>query len=315
LVVRRASDIIREQTRTINEAKANAEQYAAELERRVEERTTELRHTLAQQRHDEKMVAMGTLAAGLAHELNTPLGTILGSTQLVLDHCLSRLQDVSDAEHLTSAPGNCRQCVEDLSRVQAQARRCREIIRNLVDFSRKSDEDRNWEDLAELTERSLSLLDVEVRKSGIRVETVIDEELPPLLVNASDMQQVLVNVLNNAIVAMPNGGRLTVRLSRGDQTARIEISDTGIGIEEAILPRIFEPFFTTKGLGNGTGLGLWISYRIVKDHGGSISVSSVPGQGSTFLIELPMNAPGDDGGLAAEPVQEESNSIAPTRHD
>lgn len=289
-VVRKASDIIREQTRMIRLAKAEVEKHAVELEQRVEERTGELRETLAQQRHDEKMVAMGTLAAGVAHELNTPLGTILGSAQLVLDHCSSRLNDESNVGPGTNEPGACRQCVDDLGRVESQAKRCREIIRNLVDFSRKSDGERTWADLGELVERSVSLMEPEARKHDVRIETTIDDELPPLLLNGGDVQQVLVNILSNGIAAMPEGGVLEVQLSRQGRTARIEIRDTGIGIAEANLPRIFEPFFTTKDVGKGTGLGLSISYRIVKDHGGNISVSSVAGEGSTFVVEFHTDA-------------------------
>ena len=290
VVVRKASRIIHKQTRTIRLAKADVEKHAVELEQRVEERTRELRETLAQQRHDEKMVAMGTLAAGVAHELNTPLGTILGSTQLVLDHCLSRVNDGSNAEPGTNEPGGCRKCIEDLGRVESQSKRCREIIRNLVDFSRKSDGERTWEELGQLVERSVSLMEPETRKHGVRIEKAIDDELPPLLLNGSDIQQVLVNILGNGIAAMPDGGALHVRLSHKGRIARVEIHDRGIGIKEADLPRIFEPFFTTKDVGKGTGLGLSISYRIVSDHGGNISVSSVVGEGTTLVIELPTDA-------------------------
>ncbi len=302
LVVRKASDIIREQTRTIHQAKGDIEKYALQLEQRVEERTQELRETLAQQRHDDKMVAMGTLAAGVAHELNTPLGSILGSTQLVLEHCLSKVSDTPEQGRVVDAITACRQCVDDLGRVESQTKRCREIIRTLVDFSRKSDGERMWEDLGELVERSVALMETQAAKHGVQIKTSIDDELPPLLVNGGDIQQVLVNILNNGIAAMQNGGVLDVRVTRADKAARIEISDTGIGIQDTDLPRIFEPFFTTKDVGQGTGLGLSISYRIVKDHGGSISVSSVLREGSTFVVELPI----DGGEVVQSPSQGEA---------
>ncbi len=314
IVVRKASSIIHEQTRTIRLAKADVEEHAVELEQRVEERTRELRETLAQQRHDEKMVAMGTLAAGVAHELNTPLGTILGSTQLVLDHCLSRLKDASNGEPATNVPGGCRQCVEDLGRVESQSKRCREIIRSLVDFSRKSDGERTWEDLGQLVERSVFLMEPEARKHGVRIEKAIDDELPPLLLNGGDIQQVFVNILGNGIAAMPDGGVLNVRLSRTGRIARVEIQDTGIGIKEADLPRIFEPFFTTKDVGKGTGLGLSISYRIVRDHGGNISVSSVVAKGATFVIELHTDTARDEDHPRQRniaPIGSESNKNGP----
>lgn len=290
VVVRKASRIIHEQTHSIRLAKTDVEKHAAELEQRVAERTRELGETLAQQQHDEKMVAMGTLAAGVAHELNTPLGTILGSTQLVLDHCSSRMNVGSIAENESKEPGGCRQCIEDLRRIESQSKRCREIIRSLVDFSRKPDGERTWEDLGQLVERSVFLMEAEARKQSVTIEKAIDDDLPPLLLNGGDIQQVLVNILGNGIAAMPDGGVLGVRLSPFGRTARIEIQDTGTGIKEANLPRIFEPFFTTKEVGKGTGLGLSISYRIVSNHGGNISVSSVLGEGSTFVVELPTDA-------------------------
>ena len=124
-----------------------------------------------------------------------------------------------------------------------------------------------------------------------------------------DIQQVLVNIMNNAIAAMPGGGVLHVRVMRGENAARIEIRDTGIGIEEDNLPRIFEPFFTTKDVAQGTGLGLSISYRIVRDHGGSISVSSIVGEGSTFVLELPF----DIKETQDSPTPGEAESVGPDR--
>jgi signal transduction histidine kinase len=306
LIVRKASDIIREQTRTIHQAKADLEKYALQLEQRVEERTRELRETLAQQRHDEKMVAMGTLAAGVAHELNTPLGSILGSTQLVLEHCMSNVGDAPKKRRTGDGITACGQCVDDLSRVESQARRCREIIRNLVGFSRKSDGERTWEVLGELVERSAALVGPQAGTHGVQINVSIDDELPPLLVNGSDIQQVLVNIMNNGIAAMERGGVLHVRVTREEKAARIEIRDTGIGIEENNLSRIFEPFFTTKDVGQGTGLGLSISYRIVTDHGGSISTSSIVGEGSKFVVELPV-----DSQEMKSPRQGEAASVEP----
>ncbi len=287
LIVRKAHLIIRSQTQVIRQAKADVEQYAVELEQRVEERTRQLRETLAQQQHDEKMVAIGTLAAGVAHELNTPLGSILGSTQLALDFCSTKLHEVVEEEPGTDGYVGRQQCVQDLQRVESQAKRCREIIRNLVDFSRKSDDERMWEDIGDLTERSILLIEPEARKCGIQIETSIDDEMPPVWINGNEIQQVIVNIMNNAIAAMNDGGVLSINVSNQNQTARLKITDIGNGISKADLPRIFEPFFTTKDVGKGTGLGLSISFRIVKDHGGNILVSSVVGEGSTFIIELP----------------------------
>jgi len=290
LLIRKADNTIREQTSVIRRAKANMEQYASELESRVDERTRQLRESLAQQRQDDKMAAMGTLAAGIAHELNTPLGTILGSAQLLLDHCSSRVEGTTDKNQMSDSRETCLECVEDLGRIESQIKRCKEIIRNLVDFSRKSDSERSWEDLGVLTEQSIFLVKPEARQCGILVTTEIETDVPSVMVNGNEIQQVLVNIMNNAIAAMPNGGTLGVRVYRNGQVAVVEIRDTGMGIDRRKLARIFEPFFTTKEVGEGTGLGLSISFRIAKDHGGNILVSSVAGKGATFVLELPIDA-------------------------
>lgn len=299
LIVGKAHRIIGEQTGTIRSAKADVERYALELEQRVEDRTRQLRESLVQQQHDEKMVAMGTLAAGVAHELNTPLGSILGSTQMALEFCTSQLDKLKQAHPCGDAPAECSQCLDDLGRIESQAKRCRRIIRNLVDFSRKSDDDRAWEDLAELTNGCLSLIAPEANKRDIKLTSSIAETLPRMLVNGNEIQSVLVNVMGNAVAAMPDGGTIDVDLRQADGSVVIKIRDTGTGIEEANLSRIFEPFFTTKEVGKGTGLGLSISYRIVQDHGGSIKVFSRMGEGTTFVIELPLEAPDTeiDGGV------------------
>jgi len=294
LAVRKADKIIRSQTRAITQAKVEVEGYASELALRVEERTRQLRESLEQQQHDDKMVAMGVLASGIAHELNTPLGTILGSAQLVLDHCSSTLDSAPETRPAL-VPDRCRQCVEDLEQVESQAKRCKEIIRSLVNFSRKSDRERSWEDLKELIERSLALVQPEARLHAVSVEIMLSDNLPSVLVAGNEIQQVLVNIMGNAIAAMPDGGTLGLSVGRVGQMARIEIRDTGTGIDEEKLHRIFEPFFTTKQVGKGTGLGLSISYRIVKDHGGRISVSSAVGKGSTFVIDLPIDVAKNQG--------------------
>jgi signal transduction histidine kinase len=294
LIVRRAHATIRAQTRTIRKAKANLETYATELERRVEERTRQLRESLVQQQQDEKMIATGTLAAGVAHELNTPLGTILGSVQMVLEQCSRVASRAADAVGLVELRKVCDACRDDLGRIESQARRCKEFIGGLVDFSRKSDSERGWERLTNLIEQSIRLVQPNAGQKGIEVIADLDDDVPPLLVNGNEIQQVLVNLMNNGIDAMPDGGVVTLRLRRRNETAVIEVRDTGMGMDDEAMQRIFEPFFTTKEVGKGTGLGLSISYRIVKDHGGRIYVSSTPGKGSTFTVELPIHAEPDE---------------------
>jgi signal transduction histidine kinase len=301
LIVRRAHNVIRAQTETIRRSKADLESYATELERRVEERTRQLRESLVQQQQDEKMVATGTLAAGVAHELNTPLGTILGSVQMILEQCSRVTAQASGELDVVKLQEDCRTSIEDLARIESQAKRCRGIVGNLVDFSRKSNSERAWESLEDLIEQSISLIQPNARQRGVLVNMELGDHLPQVLVSGNEIQQVLVNLVNNGIDAMPDGGVVSLRLRRQADVAVIEISDTGVGMDDVTIQRIFEPFYTSKEVGRGTGLGLAISYRIVKDHGGRISVSSVLGQGSTFIVELPIHGePGKDDATSAE---------------
>jgi signal transduction histidine kinase len=196
---------------------------------------------------------------------------------------------------------DCRTSIEDLARIESQAKRCRGIVGNLVDFSRKSNSERAWESLEDLIEQSISLIQPNARQRGVLVNMELGDHLPQVLVSGNEIQQVLVNLVNNGIDAMPDGGVVSLRLRRQADVAVIEISDTGVGMDDVTIQRIFEPFYTSKEVGRGTGLGLAISYRIVKDHGGRISVSSVLGQGSTFIVELPIHGePGKDDATSAE---------------
>ncbi len=306
LLVRKADQIIRQQTRMIKRAQIDLEKHATELERRVTERTEQLRESILQQQQDEKMVAIGTLAAGIAHELNTPLGTILASTQMVLDHCPAN-------SNVAKNRRRCDQCGEDLRRVESQAKRCREIIKNLVGFSRKSDGRRSRTDLADIIGRSLSLVELEARESKVTVEFSAEGEFPAAFIDENEIQQVLLNIMSNGIAAMPDGGTLSVRAGWGSDVASVRISDTGEGIDPENLPRIFEPFFTTKEPGVGTGLGLSISYRIVRDHGGQIYVSSEPGKGTTFTVELPLLDSGSEVEGAGRPLPESGTDSPDTR--
>ena len=293
--IRRAHLTIRAQTQTIRRAKTELESYAVELERRVSERTRQLQESLAQQQQDEKMVAVGTLAAGVAHELNTPLGTILGSVQMILDHCSRTFYQGPLPDRGEAALEGCRTCIADLSRIESQTRRCREIVSSFVGFSRKSSSERSWFRLADLVAESISLVEPKARQTGVQIVCKLAENTPPMRVSGNEILQVIVNIASNAIDAMPDGGELTIKCYTRGETARIEIRDTGTGMDETTTQRIFEPFFTTKEVGRGTGLGLAVTYRIVREHGGRIMVHSVPGEGSTFTVCLPIDgsAPGE----------------------
>jgi len=294
-LIRRAHLTIRAQTQTIRHAKAELESHAVELERRVNERTRQLQESLAQQQQDEKMVAVGTLAAGVAHELNTPLGSILGSVQMILDHCSRTFNQSSAPDRGEVTPEGCRTCIADLARIESQTRRCREIVSNVVGFSRKSNSERSWFRLVDLVTESVSLVEPKARQSGVRITSALADDVPRMRLSGNEIQQVIVNIASNAIDAMPDGGDMTIGLHSRGGRAMIEVCDTGTGMDEDTIQRIFEPFFTTKDVGKGTGLGLAVTYRIVREHGGKITVQSAPGKGSTFTVSLPIDALTSDG--------------------
>jgi PAS domain S-box-containing protein len=218
----------------------------------------------------EKLSSVGVLAAGVAHEINNPLTTVLGYAKLLLEN---RAEDDPDAAAL--------------GLVAEEARRVQEIVRNLLDFSRQETGQMAPAALNELIERTLNLVAPDLRKRGIEVVRELSAELPPVLVDARRTEQVFVNLVTNASHAMERGGTLTVRSGvdpARPRTVHAEIADTGSGIPPELLPKIFDPFFTTKEPGQGTGLGLAISQRIMTDQGGEIEARSRAGGGATFRV-------------------------------
>jgi signal transduction histidine kinase len=235
----------------------------------------------AQLVRSEKLSSVGVLAAGVAHEINNPLTTILGYAKLLLE-------GRGDADPDRPA----------LELVADEARRVQEIVRNLLDFSRQETGQIEAAALNALVERTLSLVAPDLRKRGVTVARELAAELPEVLADSRRIEQVFVNLLNNAAHAMKDGGVLTVRTGQAPgRPAPIfaEFADTGGGIPLELLPRIFDPFFTTKEPGQGTGLGLAVSHGIVTDHGGEIEVQSQAGKGSAFRVWLPA-APADGPG-------------------
>lgn len=223
-----------------------------------------------QVQQSEKMVAVGLLAAGVAHEVNTPLTGISSYTQL-----LRQQMDPKDAR------------VEWLDKIETQTFRGAKIVSNLLNFARAGGDEDASLDVSKVVADVLSLVSHQLDKSKVRVVKELSPDLPAVMGSENKLQQVLFNLILNARDAMPSGGWLTVRSSLEGREVVVEVSDTGDGIPEADLPRIFDPFFTTKDVGQGTGLGLAVSYGIVQEHGGSIRVSSLRGQGSRFEVRLP----------------------------
>lgn len=225
--------------------------------------------------HSARLAALGEMAAGVAHELNNPLTTVSGFVELALEELPEDLPQRSE-----------------LALVLNEARRAREVVRRLLDFARQSEKLRVVCDLNDLAGEVLSLIQHQVQISGIQIQVNLGRSLPPITVDPNQVKQVLLNLIQNACQAMPEGGELAVRTAadtRHEQNwLTIAVRDSGEGIPAQILDRIFEPFFTTRPLGKGTGLGLSVSYGLIADHGGFIDVQSEPGKGSCFTIWLPL---------------------------
>ncbi len=217
----------------------------------------------------EKLASIGLLSAGVAHEINTPLTGISSYVQLLQ-------KKLTDTHY-----------VQILEKIEAQTERVARIIKNLLNFARHpSDTSFRQVNLKESLLEIISLIDYKLKAMNIKLELNL-QDIKPILGQGERLQQVFINIILNALDAMPRGGKLKIDLWQKDGEAVIAIADSGHGIKKEHLPRIFDPFFTTKGVGKGTGLGLSISYAIIKDHEGRIEVESELGKGSTFTIYLP----------------------------
>lgn len=225
----------------------------------------------------EKLAAVGEMAAGIAHELNNPLTTVIGFTEIVLGDLPEQIE-----------------VRKDLELVLQEARRARSVVRGLLDFSRQSETLRTKTSINEIIEDVLLLINHLIKTSKVRLETHLGVNLPWVSIDRNQIKQVIINLINNALNAMPEGGCITLETDECSRYSRdwlrVTVRDTGIGIPEENLQRIFEPFFTTREAQGGTGLGLSITYGIVTDHGGMIEVESLVNTGSAFVVWLPLEA-------------------------
>jgi len=261
--------------KSLRQMKGDLEEWGRTLEEKVKQRTEELVAMQARVAQSERLASLGMLAAGVAHEVNNPLGGILALTSLTVEDM--RRDDPNR---------------ENLEEVIRQTERCRDIVKGLLEFSRQSKGNTEPVDLNKVLQDTLSLLGKQALFFNINVACDLAPELPPVVADRSQLQQVVINILMNAVQAMDERGTITIATrhkSAGD-SVEMAISDTGKGIPREEIDRIFDPFFTTKESGQGTGLGLSIAYGIVTTHGGSISVQSEVGKGSTFTIRMPAEA-------------------------
>ncbi len=237
----------------------------------VKEQMAELKRTQAQLVQSTKLAAIGELAANIAHEINNPLTTVLGFASFL-------------AERI--APTDPMR--EELGLIQEEASRARDIVRDLLQFSRQRDFSPESADVNTVLEQVIAMVRRQGALNVITVEERYERDLPPVELDVSRIKQVFLNIINNAVYVMPNGGSLTVRTETANGGVRIAFADTGPGIAPEHRDRIFDPFFTTKPEVSGTGLGLSVSLGIVQSHGGTIEVETEMGRGTTFTVALPL---------------------------
>ncbi len=267
-------------SRELGEAREESNRWAHELAARVEQKTAELKRAHDQMLQAEKMASVGKLAAIVAHEINNPLSGILTYAKLLRKW----LADGERAKH--------EQVLNSLELIESESRRCGEIVKNLLVFARPHPMNPEWVVPGVIVERCVRLVKHQAELANVQLALSLPGDLPAVFCDAAQVEQVLLALMMNALEAMPQGGRLTLRgrHERARAEVVLEVEDTGAGIPPELLPRLFEPFFTTRERGNG--LGLAISRTIVERHNGRIEARSTPGQGTTFVVTLPVEGAG-----------------------
>jgi C4-dicarboxylate-specific signal transduction histidine kinase len=256
---------------TINRLNEGLEHKVRERTSQLEQAITSLQETQAQLMQSEKLATIGTLAGGVAHELNNPLAAILANVQLL------RL-DAEDEDTL-----------ESLALIESGAKRCKHIVENLLNYARQSAPEYRSFSVNDVMRDTLDLLQHQLRHADIDLVLELGDVAPVIGV-ATELGQVFTNLVVNALDALaerPRRGKLAIRSQLAGKLVVVEVQDDGGGIEEHVLNRIFDPFFTTKQVGKGTGLGLSVSQQIAVNFGGRIEAASRPGDGSTFRVVLP----------------------------
>jgi len=258
-------------TSDLKKADEKLMEWGKTLEQKVQQRTEELRKTENQLIQSDKVASLGKLAAGVAHEINSPLTGILTYSSLLL-----KAKEEGDPDK------------EDLEVIVNETNRCKKIVKGLLDFARQTEPQKVLSDINEVIDKSIDLVSHQASMQNVKIRKETEPNLPKTMIDVGQIQQVFINILLNAIEAMPQGGTLTVSSDMGDGMAAIRFTDTGVGIPKEVLPKILDPFFTTKKQGKGTGLGLSVSYGIIERHRGKLEVKSQVGKGTTFTVRLPI---------------------------
>ncbi|MGC8839334.1 MAG: sensor histidine kinase [Anaerolineae bacterium] len=242
--------------------------------------------------HLQRLAAAGQLSAAYAHEINNLLTGVLGYASLVR-------RMVADRPAVAS----------DVDRIREQAERIAQLVRHLLDLSRRGSSTREQVDLSMVVDRVLGLRERPLKRANIEIVRTYSETIPRVEAVPEEIEQVVLNILNNAVQAMPKGGRLEVHLTVDEGAGQVclEVRDTGCGIPPEALPRVFEPFFTTKPRGQGTGLGLYVSRCIVERHGGSMAIQSEVGVGTVVQVFLPLARPEASRAARAREAEEEEH--------
>jgi two-component system NtrC family sensor kinase len=279
----------------VKAAREEVTDWSRRLEEKVVEKADELRRTQRQVLHMERMASLGKLAATVAHEINNPLSGILGTARLVQ----RELEDQPLPAELA------REVSEHLQLIAQECARCGNIVRNLLLFARRSGDQMAAVDVNEVAERSLTLVRHHLHMHGIALRRELLEGDAEVVADGAQLQQALLALLVNGVEAIASAGEpeslLTLRITGDAESVTFHVGDTGVGIHPEVLPHVFEPFFSTKEQESGVGLGLAVVYGIVRRHGGTITVDSQPGQGTTFHVRIPRRPAPSAGGGEAEP--------------
>jgi two-component system NtrC family sensor kinase len=275
-----SDDELGDLARSFNRMTAEVAGVQNKIEEEVRRKTAELEQVYKTLLRSEKMASVGKLAATVAHEINNPLFGILTYAHLVLRGLLKH--EFAERDEMA----------DQLRTIERESKRCGELVKNLLTFSRQAPSNREPNNLNTIVERAITLVKHKLEMQGIELKEKLAAGLPAVQCDANQIQQVFLVLMVNAAEAMPNGGVLEVATQAGPGAGQcsLRVKDTGAGIPADAMPRIFDPFFTTKEDQNRTGLGLAVAHSIVEQHAGEIAVRSTPGEGAEFTVALPAAA-------------------------